>query len=261
MSNPFNILGRKSGVLQVQDILKFPDILESLGVNISGSTLPSQSDGVLTSTSGVLSWETPASDTIYTADGTLDGSRVIDGDNNDIAIQNAGVISFAGTNFIGTSQHVTLGDYLDSGSSTLLTIDDSTQTTTLSTAGVTPSTPTFVIEQTGSLPTGPLLRLQDSALFTNPTGHGIEFRRAATVEASIINGAELSITSTGGRGLTLASTGTVTVGTAGATLVFPEAIVNYTALPTFADNSAATGGGLATNRLYKTATGEIRIVV
>lgn len=32
-------------------------------------------------------------------------------------------------------------------------------------------------------------------------------------------------------------------------------------LPTYADNAAAVAGGLATNRLYKTATGEVRIVV
>jgi len=32
-------------------------------------------------------------------------------------------------------------------------------------------------------------------------------------------------------------------------------------LPTFADNSAATSGGLATNDVYKTSTGELRIVV
>lgn len=32
-------------------------------------------------------------------------------------------------------------------------------------------------------------------------------------------------------------------------------------LPTFADNSAATSGGLATNDIYKTSTGELRIVV
>jgi hypothetical protein len=32
-------------------------------------------------------------------------------------------------------------------------------------------------------------------------------------------------------------------------------------LPTFADNSAAVTGGLATNDVYKTATGELRIVV
>jgi hypothetical protein len=36
------------------------------------------------------------------------------------------------------------------------------------------------------------------------------------------------------------------------------ALVN---LPTFADNSAATSGGLATNDVYKTSTGELRIVL
>jgi hypothetical protein len=32
-------------------------------------------------------------------------------------------------------------------------------------------------------------------------------------------------------------------------------------LPTYADNSAAVSGGLAVNSIYKTATGEVRIVV
>lgn len=32
-------------------------------------------------------------------------------------------------------------------------------------------------------------------------------------------------------------------------------------LPTYADNSAAITGGLAVNSIYKTATGEVRIVV
>lgn len=34
-----------------------------------------------------------------------------------------------------------------------------------------------------------------------------------------------------------------------------------TSLPTYADNAAATGGGLTAGRFYKTATGEVRIVV
>lgn len=34
-----------------------------------------------------------------------------------------------------------------------------------------------------------------------------------------------------------------------------------TTFPTYADNAAAVAGGLAINRLYKTATGEVRIVV
>lgn len=32
-------------------------------------------------------------------------------------------------------------------------------------------------------------------------------------------------------------------------------------LPTYANNSAAVSGGLAVNSIYKTATGEVRIVV
>lgn len=38
-------------------------------------------------------------------------------------------------------------------------------------------------------------------------------------------------------------------------------VLNITDLPTYADNAAAISGGLAANRLYKTATGEVRIVV
>ena len=37
--------------------------------------------------------------------------------------------------------------------------------------------------------------------------------------------------------------------------------VIHTALSTFADNAAAVAGGLAVNTVYKTATGEVRIVV
>jgi len=38
-------------------------------------------------------------------------------------------------------------------------------------------------------------------------------------------------------------------------------VINLPLCPTFADNSAATSGGLATNDVYKTSTGELRIVV
>tara|TARA_Y100001973_G_C5117862_1_gene291113 strand:+ start:96 stop:446 length:351 start_codon:yes stop_codon:yes gene_type:complete len=37
--------------------------------------------------------------------------------------------------------------------------------------------------------------------------------------------------------------------------------LKITGLPTYADNTAAVLGGLATNGIYKTATGELRIVV
>jgi hypothetical protein len=40
-----------------------------------------------------------------------------------------------------------------------------------------------------------------------------------------------------------------------------NASVSMTALPTYATNAAAITGGLAVNRVYKTATGELRIVV
>lgn len=36
---------------------------------------------------------------------------------------------------------------------------------------------------------------------------------------------------------------------------------SFATLPVYADNTAATGGGLATGRLYSTATGEVRVVV
>jgi len=38
-------------------------------------------------------------------------------------------------------------------------------------------------------------------------------------------------------------------------------VPRFPVLPTFADNSAATSGGLATHDIYKTSTGELRIVV
>jgi len=38
-------------------------------------------------------------------------------------------------------------------------------------------------------------------------------------------------------------------------------VPSFPNLPTFADNSAATSGGLATDDVYKTSTGELRIVV
>ena len=37
--------------------------------------------------------------------------------------------------------------------------------------------------------------------------------------------------------------------------------LNLTNLPTYADNASAVTGGLSLNTVYKTATGEIRIVV
>lgn len=36
---------------------------------------------------------------------------------------------------------------------------------------------------------------------------------------------------------------------------------NFSTLPVHADNAAASGAGLATGRLYSTATGEVRVVV
>ena len=35
--------------------------------------------------------------------------------------------------------------------------------------------------------------------------------------------------------------------------------INFTGLPTYADEAAATAGGLSTGDMYKTATGELRI--
>ena len=40
-----------------------------------------------------------------------------------------------------------------------------------------------------------------------------------------------------------------------------DGVLNIPLCPTFADNSAAVTGGLATNDVYKTSTGELRIVV
>lgn len=40
-----------------------------------------------------------------------------------------------------------------------------------------------------------------------------------------------------------------------------DGVLNIPLCPTFADNSAAVSGGLATNDVYKTSTGELRIVV
>jgi len=37
--------------------------------------------------------------------------------------------------------------------------------------------------------------------------------------------------------------------------------LTLTALPTYANNAAAISGGLSVNDVYKTATGELRIVV
>jgi hypothetical protein len=37
--------------------------------------------------------------------------------------------------------------------------------------------------------------------------------------------------------------------------------LDFTAMPTFADNAAAAAGGLGVGRVYKTTTGELRIVV
>ncbi len=43
--------------------------------------------------------------------------------------------------------------------------------------------------------------------------------------------------------------------------IFTNASFSLTNLPTYATNAAAVSGGLAVNRVYKTATGELRIVV
>ena len=44
-------------------------------------------------------------------------------------------------------------------------------------------------------------------------------------------------------------------------LTMGNASVTMTNLPTYADNTAATGAGLLAGRIYKTASGELRIVV
>jgi hypothetical protein len=49
--------------------------------------------------------------------------------------------------------------------------------------------------------------------------------------------------------------------TASSTALFSNASVSMTALPTYADNAAAVTGGLVAGRVYKTATGELRIRV
>lgn len=45
------------------------------------------------------------------------------------------------------------------------------------------------------------------------------------------------------------------------TLVTLPAAVSAPSLPTYADNAAAVTGGLAVGKIYKTATGEVRVVV
>ena len=51
--------------------------------------------------------------------------------------------------------------------------------------------------------------------------------------------------------------------TLNATNIAPQAggIISILTLPTYADNASAVLGGLAVDRVYKTATGELRIVV
>ena len=66
-------------------------------------------------------------------------------------------------------------------------------------------------------------------------------------------------------------TGIFTLETAGSMVLFggfraassfeAASTVKLTALSTFADNAAAVAGGLAVNNVYKTASGELRIVV
>jgi hypothetical protein len=40
-----------------------------------------------------------------------------------------------------------------------------------------------------------------------------------------------------------------------------SSVISLTGIPTYADNATAVAAGLAAGRIYKTATGEIRIVV
>jgi len=51
--------------------------------------------------------------------------------------------------------------------------------------------------------------------------------------------------------------------TVNATIIAPisAGVISIVNLPTYADNASAVGAGLAVDRVYKTATGEIRIVV
>lgn len=63
---------------------------------------------------------------------------------------------------------------------------------------------------------------------------------------------------------TLSASSTTTLSgstTISGTLTCSNAAIIFSAAPTHADNAAATGAGLAVNRVYKTATGELRIVV
>jgi hypothetical protein len=76
-------------------------------------------------------------------------------------------------------------------------------------------------------------------------------------EGSQINGSVYNTVVLGGNGITATMSNTVYV----PDLVASGAVVTLSALPTYADNAAAVAGGLAVNRVYKTSTGELRIVV
>jgi hypothetical protein len=76
--------------------------------------------------------------------------------------------------------------------------------------------------------------------------------RNSTINSGVVNSVVV-----GGSGITATASNTVYV----PSLVANGAVITLSGLPTYADNAAAVAGGLAVNRVYKTATGELRIVV
>lgn len=91
--------------------------------------------------------------------------------------------------------------------------------------------------------------------FNGSQGIGIGYNSLYGAGTAANNNVNLIPKGTGGVGIgtTTASEKLEVVGTIKAT------DINFTGLPVFADEAAATTGGLETGDLYRTATGEIRI--
>ncbi len=109
-----------------------------------------------------------------------------------------------------------------------------------------------------------LFRQQDAIILRNGPGSATFFisadQYAIRSELDPANPAEILWSHTGSFTASGAITSTGTF-TASSTAVFSNASVSMTAIPTYADNAAAVSGGLAAGRVYRTATGELRIRV
>ena len=112
-----------------------------------------------------------------------------------------------------------------------------------------------VVKGTNLIGSAQFIGSQESTFFHNSVDEHTYIRGGKTTSNVYLNDTSTGFTAVGSGGL-----GINTTPTSGRRL-HVNGLVKFTSLPTYANNAAALSGGLTNDDVYKTATGELRIVV